>query len=233
MDAWEESAPEAPSSELPAPWVNPWRQLAQALAAVLASVALRSRELWRRNRQGLLPAPRLWPASLRPLFWPLVLLSLLAALGLPLLLVSGRPPARAASVTARAEPTPEPPPQEVAPIPSPPPAGEPTDTARPPEPEPPAVELDPLLALLQEQDPLSLIAIARPRPAAGLLELELRNGFQALTPAQRLRQAEDWQRRARELGYESLALRNGRGEELGRSAVVGEGMIVLDESSGA
>jgi hypothetical protein len=179
-------------------------------------VGLQARRVWRRNRQGLLPAPSLWPDALRPLFWPVVLLSLLAALALAVLLVSGRQPA------------PAPPPQAV-----PPTAGEPTTTATQPAPVPPPLELDPLVALLQEQDPLSLIAIARPRQAEGLLELELREGFQSLTPALRLQQAEDWQRRARELGYESLALSNARGELLGRSAVVGTGMIVLDGSSGA
>lgn len=225
MDRWDEPVQEPPSSELPALWINPWRQLRQALGAVVASVGLQARALWRRNRQGLLPAPSLWPEALRPLFWPVVVLILLTALALPVLVVAGRQTAPASSVSARPVlPAGTPPARE--PVPTAPPA---TETA----PVAPALELDPLVALLQEQDPLSLIAIARPRPAAGLLELELREGFQALTPAQRLRQAEDWQRRARELGYEFLSLSNAQGELLGRSAVVGNGMIVLDGSSGA
>ena len=59
-------------SDLPAPYEDPWRRLATDLRAVVASLGLRLRELWRRNAQADLPRPAGWPARLAPLFWPLV-----------------------------------------------------------------------------------------------------------------------------------------------------------------
>jgi hypothetical protein len=70
-----------PRSGLPAPYEDPWRRLAVDLRAVLASVGLRLRELWRRNGEGDLPRPGAWPASLAPLFWPLLLALVLLAAG--------------------------------------------------------------------------------------------------------------------------------------------------------
>lgn len=86
--------PPEPRSDLPAPYRSPWRWLAEALEAVLAAVALKLRELWRRNRQGSLPLPGFWPRSLAALFWPLLLgLALLPlALLLTLALPTARPP---------------------------------------------------------------------------------------------------------------------------------------------
>ena len=77
-----------PRSGLPAPYEDPWRRLAVDLRAVLASVGLRLRELWRRNGEGDLPLPSAWPASLAPLFWPLLLaLILLVAAALSVWLI--------------------------------------------------------------------------------------------------------------------------------------------------
>ena len=59
-------------SDLPAPYEDPWLRLAIDLRAVVASLRLRLRELWRRNAQADLPRPAAWPARLAPLFWPLV-----------------------------------------------------------------------------------------------------------------------------------------------------------------
>lgn len=72
----------ADHSNLPAPYESPWRQLGHAARAVLASLGLDLRSLWRRNRTGELPRVRWWPRDLAPLFWPLVLA---AGLGLVLL----------------------------------------------------------------------------------------------------------------------------------------------------
>ena len=73
--------PEPPGTNLPAPYRSPWSLLAGDLVAVGADLALRWRELWRRNREGQLPCPRFWPASLAASFWPLVLVLALALLG--------------------------------------------------------------------------------------------------------------------------------------------------------
>jgi len=70
-----------PRSGLPAPYEDPWRRLAVDLRAVIASIGLRLRELWRRNGEGDLPRPAAWPASLAPLFWPLLLALVVMAAG--------------------------------------------------------------------------------------------------------------------------------------------------------
>ena len=70
----------AGGSNLPAPYRNPWRSLAEALAAVAADSRLRLRELWRRNGEGDLRRPGWWPRDLAPLFWPLLLAAVLVLL---------------------------------------------------------------------------------------------------------------------------------------------------------
>ena len=81
--------PETPfqgGAPLPVPYENPWGWLARDGRAVVASLRLQARELWRRNRQGDLRRPGFWPADLAPLFWPL---ALALAGGLLVLLVVG------------------------------------------------------------------------------------------------------------------------------------------------
>lgn len=240
--------PVPPPSDLPAPYASPWGPLGQALRAVLASLRLKLRELWRRNGEGDLSVPGFWPQGLAPLFWPL----LLAALLVLLLALTGRVwrglvhPARppvAAPSTPQAAPAPAPNADAPAgPRPAPeggtpePPAAPPTAKASPlqpnipraaPEP-PPLLELDPLLALLAEQDPQHLIASAHPKPAEGLLVLTMEPTYTDFATASRGRWAERWQGRARELGYERLELVDGQGRLLARAALVGSGMILLD-----
>ena len=70
----------AGGSNLPAPYRNPWRSLAEALSAVAADSRLRLQELWRRNGEGDLRRPGWWPRDLAPLFWPLLLAAALALL---------------------------------------------------------------------------------------------------------------------------------------------------------
>jgi hypothetical protein len=65
--------PEQPGAPLPAPYQDPFLRLAEDLRAVVASLRLRLRELWRRNRQGDLARPGFWPRDLAPLYWPLLL----------------------------------------------------------------------------------------------------------------------------------------------------------------
>ena len=71
---------ERPDPPLPAPYRNPWSGLAESLRAVVADRRLALQRLWRRNRDGDLPLPGLWPRDLAPLFWPLLLSAVLALL---------------------------------------------------------------------------------------------------------------------------------------------------------
>ena len=88
---------ELPAANLPAPYRSPWSLLAADLVAVGADLVLRWRELWRRNRQGQLPCPRFWPASMAASFWPLALVLALALLAAGLW-VGARPGASPAAV---------------------------------------------------------------------------------------------------------------------------------------
>jgi hypothetical protein len=65
--------PERSGAPLPAPYQDPLSRLGEDLRAVLASLRLRLRELWRRNWQGDLTRPGFWPRDLAPLYWPLLL----------------------------------------------------------------------------------------------------------------------------------------------------------------
>lgn len=98
--------PQRPGSQLPAPYRNPWSALAEALRAVVADQRLSLQRLWRRNREGELPLPGLWPQDLAPLFWPLLLvlgLALVIVLGTWLLGVLRPLPPPAADGTAKSE----------------------------------------------------------------------------------------------------------------------------------
>ena len=69
---------QAAGSELPALYANPWGLLAQDLRAVVADLRLQGLRWLRRNRQGDLPLPGVWPKDLAPLFWPLAIALALA-----------------------------------------------------------------------------------------------------------------------------------------------------------
>lgn len=66
---------------LPAPYAPPWQRLGEAGVALLAWLGLKAREVWRRNRDGLLPVPAFWPRRWTRLFWPLVILAALPLAG--------------------------------------------------------------------------------------------------------------------------------------------------------
>ena len=225
-----QTTPEKPSL-LPVPWSSPWKQLRQDLARDLPAVGsasvLRLRELWRRNREGDLSVPGFWPQALSAWFWPLLLAVALSLLSLPLLLGRGPTPAPAVvleqplpveqQLQQAFEPTP--------PAPQPLPAAEPEVNPLP-LPAEPLVSLDPLLALLEEGSTADLIASIHPLPDQGVLELTPSDGFAALSTSARQQQADHWLDLSRSIGYDNLQLVDATGKLVGRSAQVGEGMIL-------
>lgn len=225
-----QTTPEKPSL-LPVPWSSPWKQLRQDLARDLPAVGsasvLRLRELWRRNREGDLSVPGFWPQALSAWFWPLLLAVALSLLSLPLLLGRGTTPAPAVvleqplpveqQLQQAFEPTP--------PAPQPLPAAEPEVNPLP-LPAEPLVSLDPLLALLEEGSTADLIASIHPLPDQGVLELTPSDGFAALSTSARQQQADHWLDLSRSIGYDNLQLVDATGKLVGRSAQVGEGMIL-------
>jgi len=214
-----------PAHPYPAPYEEPWGRLAFDLQAALASTGLRLRELARRNRQGELSVPGFWPPSLAWLFWPLLLalflalvLALVTAVGPALVRRSDSAGAPAQELVLAQPVQQRPDKQPVPPAPS------------PPEQAPP-LAIDPLLALLAEDDPRGCIASARPYPGQGRLELELAPTFLALAGPLRQQQADQWLERSRELGYERLRLLDGSGALLAQAARVGSGMVLLGPAS--
>ena len=245
------------SPDLPAPWQNPWGLLWQDLGAVLASLGLGLRELWRRNGEGSLWRPAFWPQGGAPLFWPLLAVALVGLLvlgGRPLL--AGRPPLPIPSAAGAGTPGPtgegatvsdgSPRASKAGSVPSlpessvpsaavPPPMQLESPAAAPPEPDPGVTESgdpepppDPLLQALAPDDPAGWIRSTWAQPGALSLDLLVIDRFGTLAAPQRLALAEQWQRRAEALGYEDLRLLDGQGRLLARRALVGSGMILLE-----
>ena len=233
----------ADRSNLPAPYESPWRQLAQALRAVAASLGLDLRALWRRNRAGELPKPSWWPLGLAPLLWPLVLaLALALAGGLGALLLQQTTPTpliAGSSASAVREPvhalTPTPAPIQSEPEPQAAPEPEAA-----PEPRAQASSGDQTMtapsgpdllmtALSQGQNSgAEMIRHAQEDSAHGALILELNPAFGDLDPSRQRRLAEHWLERSLELGFDQLALIDAQGEPLGYRARIGSGMILLN-----
>ena len=249
----------ADHSNLPAPYESPWRQLGRAARAVVASLGLDLRSLWRRNRSGELPRVPWWPRDLAPLFWPLVL-----AAGLSLVLLSASwlvglhrqpqpgpgplsPAAEAidasmdasidaaidasidAAIDTGADGVLEP--SAAAPAEASPDS---TDNATPGEADQP--DADPSDALrdrIGADDHERWIVAADATPERQLVVLKLEEGFNRQDPLARRRQAERWLERIRELGFEQLELRSRDGELLGYRARVGSGMILLEPAASA
>ena len=226
-----QTKPEKPSL-LPIPWSSPWKQLRQDLArdlpAVGSAFVLRLRELWRRNREGDLSVPAFWPEALTAWFWPLLLVLAVTLLSLPF--VVGRSAEEAPSEVAASVSVEQQLQQAFelpAPLPTPDPETELATVAEPlPLPAEPLVSLDPLLALLQDGATADLIGSIHPLPDQGLLELTPSEGFVALPVPARQKQADHWLELSRSIGYDNLQLVDANGKLVGRSAQVGEGMIL-------
>ena len=81
----------------------------------------------------------------------------------------------------------------------------------------------------QSDDPpatADLIGSIHPLPDQGLLELTPSEGFVALPVPARQKQADHWLELSRSIGYDNLQLVDANGKLVGRSAQVGEGMIL-------
>ena len=100
-----------------------------------------------------------------------------------------------------------------------------------PLPAEPLVSLDPLLALLDEGSTADLIASIHPLPDQGVLELTPSDGFASLSTSARQQQADHWLELSRSIGYDNLQLVDATGKLVGRSAQVGEGMILWNLAS--
>jgi hypothetical protein len=217
------------------------------LRAALASTVLKLRELVRRNREGDLSVPGFWPQGLAAFYWPVLLALGLAVLACLLTLLIK-------TVFSSPTPTPttfdiadssavQPVVEQVVPRPDLPlvlalgqPAARSVGSA-PSSPEPPELaepapalrlELDPLLALLSNDDPEGCIASASPHPEQGLLDLELVSTWAGLPLQRRQQQADIWLQRSRDLGYERLRLVAPGGNLLAQAARVGSGMVLLE-----
>jgi hypothetical protein len=227
---------------LPAPYQSPWDALRRDVPAALADLRLRARELWRRNREGDLSTPGFWPQDLAPLFWPLLLVLVVALLVLGVLQLKAalapeeapEPPGIERILTT---PLPEARPLAALPepVPSEPVAAEPI-AAEPvaAEPEVPLLQVTPLLKLLAEVDrdsamPEGLLLTAQPLPErnGAVLTLDAKQ-WRDLPPSQRLDRTEAWWEQLQEEGYEDLTLEDTDHHLLARPSRVGTGMIMFD-----
>lgn len=220
----------------------------------MADIGLRIRELSRRNREGDLSVPAFWPRSWTPLFWPLLLVLVLAfpIVGLRWLSLSRSVPAPAeqtspdpsASLSLSLQ-------DNVADEPAI--SGLPEATlesdrdvaelfsdigssseqpipSRTAPPAPPTLQIDPLLDLMINGDtPNNLLDSAEPDLRANRLVLRVSpSGWRALSADSRQQQAETWQSIADDLGYGALMLVDDEDRSLARSARVGDGMILFE-----
>ncbi len=222
------------------------------LRAALASTVLKLRELVRRNREGDLSVPGFWPQSLAAFFWPVLLALGLAVVACLLTLLiktvfsSPTPTTFDIADSSASQPFNEQVAERLAPrsdLPLPQALGQPVARSfgpAPSSPEPPELaepapavrlELNPLLALLSNDDPDGSISSARPHPEQGLLDLELVSTWAGLPLQRRQQQADLWLQRSRELGYERLRLLAPGGNLLAQAARVGSGMVLLEAES--
>ncbi|MEB3304883.1 MAG: hypothetical protein VKL58_01570 [Cyanobacteriota bacterium] len=230
---------------LPGPYEPPWKRLGEDLVASGAWLLLKWRELVRRNREGSLPLPAFWPRRWPQLFWPLVLVIALVAsvVGVGLvrhwIAAPGPPsgPGAPEEKTSLASEPPSPlqesaPPPELLASPEGPEAEEEEAEGEQEKTVEENAQEERLRAQLNQGDRESLLLAIRVDPNHATLVLQLSGDFWTLPPAFRLAQAERWQARAAEWGYNHLELLDSKGLLVGREAQVGEGMILF-EAAGA
>ncbi|MEB3350315.1 MAG: hypothetical protein VKO00_09875 [Cyanobacteriota bacterium] len=206
--------PESAPSPLPAPYRSPWGELAANLRAVVADLRLRLQELVRRNGEGALPLPPFWPNTLASAFWPIVL-----ALLVVLLVLLGRGPMEHEPAQQEVPPpiaTAEAPPAEA------PPAEARSEQLPAAEPEP-----SPLEALFVRPESDGLIVAVRDDRTTDQLVLMLGPAWNQLAEPERQRRSRRWQEQAESLGYGHLCLEDTQDRPLGRTAAVGQGMVLL------
>ncbi|MDM7936066.1 MAG: hypothetical protein QUV06_01205 [Cyanobium sp. CZS 48M] len=237
---------ERSGSELPVVYESPWRALGRDLRAVAASCGLALRRLWRRQWQGDLPLPAFWPRRQATLFWPAVLLLAVILLTLagsvtvrqwrpagaqgpaidafPASMEAGEGSREEAAVAfdsaaamdsaAAGETTPE---QEPDPQNDVPGTRDASTLSSAPVVLPPGFS-----------DDSGLVLSAPASGGATLLNLRISAAFQTLPEGERQRLAQQWWQQALGLGYEQLRLLEPGGAAVGRTAVLGGGMILLD-----
>ncbi|MCP9799552.1 hypothetical protein [Synechococcus sp. RedBA-s] len=239
---------ERSGSELPVVYESPWRALRRDLRAVAASCGLALRRLWRRQWQGDLPLPAFWPRRQATHFWPAVLL-----LAVVLLALAGSVTVRQWRPAGAQGPAidPFPAPMEAgegsreeaavtfdsAAVMDSAAAGETTPEPKP-EPEPqndvPGTKAASTLSSAPVglppgfSDDSGLVLSAPASGGATLLNLQISAAFLTLPEGERQRLAQQWWQQALGLGYEQLRLLEPGGAAVGRTAVVGGGMILLD-----
>jgi hypothetical protein len=210
---------------------------------------LKLRELVRRNREGDLSVPGFWPQALAAFFWPVLLALGLVVVACSLTLLiktvfsSPTPTTFDIAHSSASQPVVEQVAERLAPrsdLPLPQALGQPAARSVGPAPSSPELpelaepapavrlELDPLLALLSNDDPDGSISSARPHPEQGLLDLELVSTWAGLPLQRRQQQADLWLQRSSELGYEHLRLLAPGGNLLAQAARVGSGMVLLE-----
>jgi len=214
---------------LPAPYVSPWKEFARNLRALWADLGLRGRELWRRNREGDFSIPAFWPEELAACFWPAVVALVLAALVAIAIVIKATPRQQASS--------PPPPPVPIRELPAPDPMPmdeEPVVILPEPDPPPPPLRIDPLLELfLDGSAPDGLLQSAQPDGTTNRLLILLSESWWGLKDSRRQELAQAWQTRSTDLGYGELLLLGRDDQLIGRSARVGNGMILFNHPAPA
>ncbi|MCP9818089.1 hypothetical protein KBZ18_01115 [Synechococcus sp. Cruz-9H2] len=242
---------ERSGSELPVVYESPWRALGRDLRAVAASCALALRRIWRRQWQGDLPTPQFWPRRQATLFWPAALLLALLLLALagrfaigqrhpllaerPVEMDGSGPSASVVSPPLSIDPAVDPAQAPEAPVEAKEDRREPRETVgTSPEPVPP-----PQATPSASETPIQLppgfsdesgLVLAAPTGGrgGGVLRLRISEAFNSLPESERQGLAQQWWQQSLDLGYEQLRLLDTSDAELGRNAVVGGGMILLD-----
>jgi hypothetical protein len=220
------------SSLLPIPWRNPWavlrEDLKKDLPAVFAQLRLGLQELWRRNSIADLPAPGFWPKNLKSYFWPFIIIAAILLLSCILYFSANSLPKKALvseldintllnpeSIQQESQETKL---ESILSI-------EQSTKNIEKENQP---NITNLLEFLQPNANEPLIASLQPDPDKGILLLMPSDLFDKLTISAQQLQADDWLAQTRAMGFNELQLEASSGSIIGRSARVGQGMIMFN-----